>query len=464
MPAYKYKLKSGKTKWYANFYYTDWTGEKQHKCKRGFEREKDAKEYERDFLNNLATNPDITFGNLAKNYLNDLDTRLKPTTMENKRSIFDSKLLPYFKDIKICDIDELTVRQWQNELLNYRDEKTGEAYADTYLKTINNQLSAVLNYAVTYYKLKHNPCKVVGSIGKSEADAMQIWTLDQFEQFVEHENKSAGRLAFNILFWSGIREGELLALTIEDFLFDGLNEYRLNVDENYAVVKGVEYILTPKTDASTRCITIPKFLYEEAMKYYNSLYEPNPKERLFYFTKSYLNTEIKRVSKLASYESIRVHDLRHSHASLLIELGWNILMVSKRLGHEKVDTTWKTYAHLYPNKEKMLATQLDEVKIHGITANLTLEDKLTNFMDQFQKHISEQPLLIDISNEEIIRWDPDAKVKQVVTKEEFVFAADEDINIEDTDLAVAEIFQAGYLELCGYVFILASRGLPVKFL
>lgn len=458
MPAYKDKKRGT---WYCQFYYQDWNGETKQKRKRGFKREKDAKEWERNFMSTLQTNSDILFSALVENYMEDLATRLKPTTMETKRHIIETKLLPFFGKRKICDIDELCVRRWQNDLLDYRDDK-GEAYSDTYLKTINNQLSAIMNYAMVYYKLQKNPCRAVGSIGKANADAMKIWTLDQFEQFIEYENKSAGRLAFNVLFWSGIREGELLALTRNDFFYNG-DEYRLNIDKNFEVVRGTQYILTPKTDASRRCITIPQFLYQEAVQYFDALYEPDPEGRLFYFTKSYLLSEIKRVAKLAGLEPIRVHDLRHSHASLLIELGFNILMVSQRLGHEKVETTWQTYAHLYPDKERMLAARLDTVKVNGITANLTLEDQLTKFMAQFQSHIQEQPALIDISNEEIIRWNPDTKEKAIVTPEEFENEAELDENIE-ARLAVAEIFQAGYLELCGVVYCLASRGLPVKFL
>ncbi len=138
--------------------------------------------------------------------MEDLATGLKPTTMETKRFIIEDKLLPYFSSMKIRNIDELAVRRWQNKLLDYRNEK-GTPYSDTYLKTINNQLSAIMNYAMVYYKLAKNPCRAVGSIGKSNADAMKIWTLDQFEQFLGYEKNAAGRLAFNILFWSGIREG-----------------------------------------------------------------------------------------------------------------------------------------------------------------------------------------------------------------------------------------------------------------
>ncbi len=123
--------------------------------------------------------------------------------------------------------------------------------------------------------------------------------------------KAAGRLAFNILFWPGIREGELLALTRNDFIRRGADEYRLNVNKNFEVVKGTRYILTPKTDSSNRCITIPQFLYYEAVQYFDSLYEPDPDERLFYFTKSYLLNEIKRVAKTAGLNHIRIHNLSY---------------------------------------------------------------------------------------------------------------------------------------------------------
>lgn len=459
MPVYKDKEHGT---WYCQFYYKDWSGKRKQKRKRGFKRERDAKEWERQFLGADQKNSEIPFPSLVEKYFADLSTRLKPTTLETKRSIFDSKITPYFERFKVSEIDTLAIRCWQNELLNYRDAK-GKPYSDTYLRTINNQISAILNFAVVYYHLPNNPCRQVGSIGKANAESMQIWTLDQFEQFIEYENKTAGRLAFNILFWSGIREGELLALTINDFRFNGVDEYQLNIDKNFEVVQGTRYLLTPKSEAGTRCIAIPRFLYYEAMAYYNMLYEPNPDDRLFYFTKSYLLNEIKRVAKRAGLNPIRVHDLRHSHASLLIEMGFNILMVSQRLGHEKVETTWRTYAHLYPNKEKMLATQLDTVKIHGLTANVSVEEQLLKFLQQFQHHIKELPARIDIGNEQIVRWDPVAREKTIVTQEEFERAASLVQNIE-RPLAVAEIFQAGYLEIGNVVYCLSSRGLPMKYL
>ena len=112
MPAYKYTLKDGKTiRWYANFYYTDWTGEKKHACKRGFSTQREAKEYERNFIDQLGKSSDILFSNLVENYLEDMKHRLKATTMAGKEYLITKKLVPYFGKLKIRDIDAIVIRK-----------------------------------------------------------------------------------------------------------------------------------------------------------------------------------------------------------------------------------------------------------------------------------------------------------------------------------------------------------------
>lgn len=207
MPAYKYFTKDGKTKWYANFYYEDWLGKRQHKCKRGFSTKKEAVEWERDFLAQGAKDPDILFSALIKNYIQDCSSRLKLTTLENKQYLIDMKLLPFFKDMKIGDITPIVIHRWQDAMINYRDEK-GNPYSQTYLKTINNQMSAIMNYAVKYYKLRSNPCLAAGAIGKSSADEMNIWTREQFDYFLTFEKKSAYRMAFSLMFYGGLRSAD----------------------------------------------------------------------------------------------------------------------------------------------------------------------------------------------------------------------------------------------------------------
>ena len=357
MPAYKYTLKNGKTLWYAAFNYTDWTGQNRHTCKRGFKTQREAKEYERLFLDQQSGTSDILFSSLMENYLDDMEHRLKPTTMENKRFIIEGKLLPYFGRLKICDIDTIKIRKWQNELLSYRDED-GKPFSQTYLKTVNNQLSALMNYAVAHYRLPFNPCKAAGSMGKSKAEEMNIWTQEQYEQFSGAIQKSSIKLAFDILFYTGIRCGELLALTPADIL----PSKRIDINKNYAKIKGEDLFLEPKTSKAKRCISIPDFLYNDIQEYISKIYGIGKGDRIFYFTKSALEKEIKRASQKVGLQPIRVHDLRHSHASMLIELGFSPLEIADRLGHESVKTTLDAYSHLYPDKDTKLADRLNQFR------------------------------------------------------------------------------------------------------
>lgn len=337
MPAYKDKQRNT---WYANFYYTDWTGKKVHKCKRGFKRQADAKAWEKEFLDQLSTNSDILFKDLVENYLKDMDNRLKQTTMGGKRNIIETKILPWFADFKLYEINALTVRKWQNEIISFRDPD-GNPYAETYQKTINNQLSAIFNYAARNYGLTVNPCKAAGSIGESNADEMNIWTRDEFEHVISFEQKPYFKLAFKILFYTGIREGELLALTPADIL----PSKQLNIWKNFAVVNREWVVMEPKTKKSKRKLSIPEFLFTEIQDYISKLYEIQDTDRIFLFTKSALISEIKRIAKLANIEQIRVHDLRHSHAAMLIDMKEDIYEISRLLGHGSIKTTIDTYGH-----------------------------------------------------------------------------------------------------------------------
>lgn len=378
------------------------------------------------------------------------------TTAARKKRAFDGMIMPYFNTKPINQISELDVLNWQSWIQKKGHDKfPGAGYAPTYLKAINNELSAIMNYAVRYYKLPYNPCQKAGSMGKCDADAMQIWTLDQFELFIGYADKSGAKLAFNILFWTGIREGELLALTPKDFL----PSLKLNIDKNFAVVDGEHIIKDPKNETSKRIIAIPQFLYDEAREYMNGLYGLEPTDRLFMFTKSFLLKEIKRIAGMAGLEPIRVHDLRHSHASLLIEMGFNILMISERLGHKNVQTTWNTYAHLYPDKGRQIAFGLQEVKATGITTNKTTEDQVIGLLGEIQKML---PNYNTYETDDIILWDSIDKQKSIVSRDQFNEIVD---GTTDPEEAFVIMMKEGYYEADSrFVFCFSSRGLPIKYL
>lgn len=351
MPAYK-DDKTGK--WFTKFYYTDWQGNNKQKWKRGFATKKEALAFEREFLEKQACNPDMTFHSLYESYIEDMEGRLKDSTIQHKRNIYETKILPFFGKIPVNEIKATDIRKWQTKLM--KDEYN---YKPTYLKSINNQMNCIMNYAKRFYDLNTDPCGKAGSMGRSDAEEMDFWTLEEYLAFREGiKDKAVSYLCFEVLYWTGMREGELLALTAEDI---NLVDKTIRICKSYARSHGKDIISTPKTKKSKRVVPIPDFLCQELTEYMNSMYMPRPKDRLFPYTKSYLAHEMQRGCKTTGIKKIRIHDLRHSHASLLINQGCDALMLADRLGHEKVSTTLNTYSHLFPHKQQALVHSLESL-------------------------------------------------------------------------------------------------------
>ncbi len=351
MPVYKNQKRGT---WYAKFNYVDWTGKTKQKKKEGFLTQKDAKKYERDFLNKAKADCDILFKNLVDLYLEDSLTRLKPTSYANKKNLLETKIKPYFDEMPINSITPSTIRSWQNMQISDRQN-----YSQTYLKHMSNQLSSIFNYAVRYYNLDKNPVEQCGSMGKKYSESVQFWTTQEFDKFIRCiSDNPISEVVFNLLFWTGMRQGEMMALTGEDIDFA---KKTININKNFAIVNGKELILTPKTPKSKRVITMPDFISELLENYISRIHSYKPTQRLFPINKSYLYREIVKGCKKSGVKKVRVHDLRHSHASLLIELGFSPLLISERLGHENIETTLRTYSHLYPNKQVQVSQKLDEI-------------------------------------------------------------------------------------------------------
>lgn len=205
MPAYKNKENGS---WYVVTQYTDWTGERKPKCKRGFATRREALEWEQKFQQQSAGDLDMSFEAFCEIYTNDLKARLKESTWQTKENIIKTKLLPYFGKRKINEITTKDVIAWQNELLAYRDEKR-KPYSQTYLKTLHNQLSAIFNHAVRFYDLHSNPAAKAGNMGTEERREMLFWTKEEYQKFAEEMmDKPVSYYAFQMLYWTGIREGD----------------------------------------------------------------------------------------------------------------------------------------------------------------------------------------------------------------------------------------------------------------
>lgn len=355
MPVYK---DSKTNTWRAIYRYTDWKGERKQSQKRGFATKREALAWEREQLNKTKADLDMTFGSFAEIYSEDLKIRIKENTWHTKEHIMRTKILPYFKDRKMSDISPKDIIAWQNEMMNAK--RNGKPYSPVYLKTLHNQLSAIFNHAVRFYGLHSNPAEKAGNMGKEKSREMLFWTQEEYKKFSEAMmDKPMSYYAFEILYWCGIREGELLALTPADF---DLEKGTLSITKSYQRLNGKDLITDPKTPKSNRVIKMPEFLVEELQEYIEMLYEVEPSDRMFMITKSYLHHEMNRGSKEAGVKRIRIHDLRHSHISLLIEMGFSAVAIADRVGHESIDITYR-YAHLFPTTQLEMADKLNDIRI-----------------------------------------------------------------------------------------------------
>ena len=199
MSAYK-DTKQGT--WYVSFRYIDWTGKKTQKLKRGFKTKKEALNYEKEFIRKTAADMKMEMNSFIQVYFEDKKNELKENSIRNKQHMMNKHIVPYFGTRKMNEITPAEIIQWQNTI----QEK---GYSKTYERMIQNQLNALFNHAQKIYNLKENPCKKVKKMGKSDANKLEFWTKAEYDSFIAGiEPESEDYLIFEILFWTGIREGD----------------------------------------------------------------------------------------------------------------------------------------------------------------------------------------------------------------------------------------------------------------
>ena len=199
MSAYKDKTQGT---WYVSFRYIDWTGKKTQKLKRGFKTKKEALNYEKEFIRKTAADMKMEMNSFIQVYFEDKKNELKENSIRNKQHMMNKHIVPYFGTRKMNEITPAEIIQWQNTI----QEK---GYSKTYERMIQNQLNALFNHAQKIYNLKENPCKKVKKMGKSDANKLEFWTKAEYDSFIAGiEPESEDYLIFEILFWTGIREGD----------------------------------------------------------------------------------------------------------------------------------------------------------------------------------------------------------------------------------------------------------------
>lgn len=357
------------------------TGKRIRKFKNGFKTQKEAQLWQAKMLNDfgkgaLSQNSTMTFHKfLTDFFIPDYQSKVRERTFDMAKSKI--KRLSYWDNFKLSDISAPRVKQWQNSLFE-------ENLSNNYIRSIFQVFKQVLDLAVQLGMLTQNVAKMVGNV-KKERPKNDHWTKEEFEKFIstfDRKNNIYDLLYFTT-FWffymTGVRTCELQALTWRDI--DWVNQSVIVNKSMYYKNKDDWEITEPKTSDSTRLL----YLDDDTMqilKDWRSVQEQIG-DISFIFSvnnlpviRSTLKRVISRHSQIASVKAIHVHGLRHSDASLMLELGMNPLEIQKRLGHADIQTTLGTYSHLYPTAMKNVANRLSgqiklsdnfirESKFHG---------------------------------------------------------------------------------------------------
>lgn len=367
MPAYKDE-KTGK--WYCQFYCKDWTGKNKHIVKRGFDKKKDALDYERKFKN-AAKHQDVYFEELIEEYIKKMQHKVRATTLERINTVINTHFLPFFAGLPLSQITPAVINKWQHFMQSEQKNKKGDPLAPSTLLIINSRLGSLFTFACRIYGLKENPVKGLDCIGSLKARRkMNILTPEQFSLLVDTFHRESEKTLLKTLFWSGCRIGEALALTQQDIILDS-NDGRpaLRFNKTVVTVNRKLAIHPPKTLISNRVTPIPYFLYQDLITYTNKLYRLKPGDRIFqYVSRNSIGGKVKRRTEKLGMPIIRIHDLRHSYVSLMLSLTKDVAVVAECIG-DNIDTTLSTYTHLLPNQKKNAVAMLEDLgtsKVHTV--------------------------------------------------------------------------------------------------
>lgn len=350
----------------ANLGYHPITGKQIQKYRSGFATKKEAREeYSRLILSSVKELDEkkktVSFQTFIEDtYLLWYKTQVKESTYLNRYSTIQ-KHFAYFYKMATDEIEPIHVQSWQLEL--------AKQFSPNYIHVVQGLLSLAFDRAIVLGIAKKNPSRIIGNI-KSKKTQVDFWTLEEFQKVISLLYKSDYYehylfISFWVLFMTGMRIGEAAALLWSDIDFDtGLlsitkTMYYKSMDD----FKPVE----PKTQASVRTIYVDADTIRE-LKAWQEVQKKVLKNCGYVLSyngiptsKHTLPRALEKLAELAGVHRIKIHALRHSHASLLISMGENPLLIKERLGHEKIQTTLGTYGHLYPNTNLEVANKLTGV-------------------------------------------------------------------------------------------------------
>lgn len=386
------KAQNGTYYFRANLGYDPVTGKQIQKYKSGFKTKKEAKEAYSKLV--LASTEELTVQKdqptfqtfLEEVYLPWYKTQVKESTFDNRRTTAKKHFAYFFKK-KINEIEAIHVQAWQLKL--------AEQFNPNYVRIVHGMLAVAFDRAVILGLCEKNPARMVGNI-KSKKTKVDFWTLEEFQKVISLLYKGDYYehymfISYWLLFMTGMRIGEAAALQWEDIDFDtGL----LTIIKTLYYKTMDEYkFVEPKTQASNRVIVIDTDTIRE-LKEWKEVQQKVLKDCGFVMSYSGVPTSkhtlpraLNKLAELAGVHRIKIHALRHSHASLLISMGENPLIIKDRLGHEKIQTTLGTYGHLYPNSNFEVAKKLSGMLSYTPATYSTAEYQSNRFTAEFHMEI-----------------------------------------------------------------------------
>ena len=357
------KANNGTYYFRANLGYDPITGKQIQKYRSGFKTKKEAKEeYSKLFLTSVDELTDqkskVTFRQfIEETYLPWYKTQVKESTYINRCSTIKNHF-KYFYKMATDEIEPINVQNWQL--------KMAKEFSPNYIRIVQGMLSIAFDRAIVLGLAKKNPSRMIGNI-KSKKTKVDFWTLEEFQKVISLLYKGDYYehylfMSFWLLFMTGMRIGEAAALQWSDIDFEtGM----LSITKTLYYKTMTDYkFVEPKTQASIRTLYIDADTINELKAWKEVQQKILPKCKLILSyngtptSKTTLPRALEKLAKLAGVHRIKIHALRHSHASLLISMGENPLLIKERLGHEKIQTTLGTYGHLYPNTNLEVANKL----------------------------------------------------------------------------------------------------------
>lgn len=380
MPIYKMDgKKDGKQKYRVRINYVDNTGKSRQIDRVAYGKE-EAKDLERQLTLNLReeTAPKLTLQQLYEEYIEVKRREVRESTLTQKQITAEKYILPLCGNLRIDKLTTRSLQSWKSSMEEVVTRK-GEPLSITYKKSVFAEFIEILNYAVKMEYIEKNPLSIVGNFKNpyEEKKEMDYYTPEEFLKFISAAREAAETseqksdttyewnfyIFFMVAFYTGMRKGETFALKWTDI--DGVV---IHVTRSVQNAKGGDRETPPKTKSSVRDIQMPDPLIEALKEHYERcrhIYGFTDDWRICGGQKCIRNGVLyrrnKKYAKEAGLKVIRIHDYRHSHASLLANNGINIQEIARRLGHTNVSITWGIYSHLYPREEERAVQVLNKI-------------------------------------------------------------------------------------------------------